>query len=227
MKAWLSFIVLFLAMSKSYSQFELPKKTLKIAPASNPTGQVAPTSSKLITYPSIFDKKDKLLSGVSLINKKPEEEAKSVFEKEQFASAAKDETDKMNEQLKKEGLESVVENSDFFFGEFKVTTFKLFIACRDNGNIDGDNVAIWVNDEKVTPFIGLEGSFIKYSFELKEGLNVIQIEALNTGLYYPNTGQFAFFDGNEKLVTNQNWNLNAGYKAIVKILKIEALEEKK
>ncbi|WP_445452627.1 hypothetical protein [Flavobacterium sp. 25HG05S-40] len=227
MKATYAFLLLILISTKGFSQFETPKRMVNIAPISDPKGAVSPISSKTITYPSIFDKKDKLLSGVSLLKKK-EDESKSVFEKEQFASATKESTDKLNGQLKSEGLESVVENSDFFFGEFKVATVKLFIACRDNGNIiDGDNVAIWLNDEKVKPFIGLEGSFVKYTFELKEGLNVIQIEALNTGMYYPNTGQFAFFDGNEKLVTNQNWILNAGYKAIIKIVRIDGLEEKK
>jgi hypothetical protein len=224
MKSAFVFIFLALISFEGFSQFETPKRTINIAPVSNPKGAVAPSSSKSITYPSIFDKKDKLLSGVSLLKKK-EEEQKSVFEEKQFTSQSQEQTDKMNKQLKTEGYTSVVENSDFFFGEFKIYTFKLFIACRDNGAIDGDNVAIWLNGEKVTPFIGLEGSFRKYTFELKNGLNVIQIEALNTGDLFPNTGQFTFFDGNEKLVTNQNWNLNSGYKAIIKIVKLDGLLE--
>jgi hypothetical protein len=44
---------------------------------------------------------------------------------------------------------------------------------------------------------------------------------------FPNTGQFGFFDGNEKAVTVQNWDLNTGYKAIVKIYRTEGLDEKK
>lgn len=220
MKPAFAFIFLILISFKGFSQFETPKRTVNIAPVSDSKGSVAPTSSKSITYPSIFDKKDKLLSGVSLLKQKPEE-AKSIFEEKEFTSQSKEKTDQMNNQLKSEGYTSVVENSDFFFGEFKVFTEKLFIACRDNGAIDGDNVAIWLNGEKVTPFIGLDGAFRKYTFHLKEGLNVINIEALNTGELYPNTGQFTFFDGNEKLVTNQNWNLNSGYKAIIKILKLD------
>ncbi|MGV3697390.1 hypothetical protein [Flavobacterium sp.] len=228
MKATFALLFLMLFSFNGFSQFETPKKTINIAPISNPKGSVSPTSSKSITYPSIFDKKDKLLSGVSLIKKKPEEE-KSVFEKEQFASASKEATEKMNKQLKSEGHESVVENSDFFFGEYTVYTEKLFIACRDNGAIDGDNVSISVNGEKIVPLIYLEDGFKKYTFKLKEGLNTVHIEALNTGMLFPNTGQFTFFDGNEKLVTNQNWNLNAGYKAIIKIVMIEGapLEIKK
>jgi hypothetical protein len=224
MKRAFAFIFLAFISFKGFSQFETPKKAINIAPVSDPKGTVAPSGSKLITYPSIFDKKDKLLSGVSLLKKK-EEETKSIFEEKEFSSPSKEKTDQMNKQLKTEGYTSVVENSDFYFGEFKIYTEKLFIACRDNGAIDGDNVAIWLNGDKVTPFIGLEGSFRKYTFHLKEGLNVIHIEALNTGDLFPNTGQFTFFDGNEKLVTNQNWNLNSGYKAIIKILRINGLLE--
>lgn len=132
--------------------------------------------------------------------------------------------EKLNKKLNVEGLGSVVENKDFFFGEFEVTTETLFIACRDNGQIDGDNVCIWINGEKVVPLVYLEGNFKKFTVEIKMGINKIEIEALNTGLLYPNTGQFTFFDGNEKLITNQNWNLNAEYKAILKIRRIKGLE---
>ena len=93
MKAAFAFLFLILFSFKGFSQFELPKKTISIAPVSNPKGAVSPTSSKAITYPSIFDKKDKLGESVSLLKKKPEEE-KSIFEKEQFASPAKVYTDK-------------------------------------------------------------------------------------------------------------------------------------
>ncbi len=132
--------------------------------------------------------------------------------------------EKLNKKLNVEGYGSAVENKDFFFGEFEVTTERLLIACRDNGEIDGDNVCIWVNGEKVAPLIYLEGSFKKYYVDLKMNLNTIEIEALGTGLIYPNTGQFTFFDGNEKLVTNQNWNLNSGYKAIIRVRRIKGLE---
>lgn len=228
MKAVLAFLFLVFFSFKGFSQFETPKRTINIAPISNSKGTVSPTSSKSITYPSIFDKKDKLLSGVSLLNKKPEE-GKSVFEKEQFASSSAEHTERMNNQLKKEGFSRENVSSDMYLGDFKITTEKLNIACRDNSAIDGDNICIWINGERVIPYVGLEAGFKTYTFNLKNGLNTIQIEALNVGEVFPNTGQFAFFDGNEKLVTNQNWDLNTGYKAIVKIFRMKEtlLEEKK
>ena len=223
MKAAFAFLFLTLFSFKGFSQFETPKRTVNIAPISDNKGIVSPTSSKVITYPSIFDKKDKLLESVSLLKKKPEEE-KSIFEKEQFASPAKEYTEKANKMLKTEGYASVVENSDFFFGEFKVYTETIYIGCRDYGAIDGDLIAIYLNGEKVIPLYELEAGFKKYTFDLKLGLNTIQIEALNTGELFPNTGQFTFFNGNEQLITNQQWALNTGYKAIVKIERIKGVE---
>ena len=226
MKAAFAFLFLIVISFKGFSQFEIPKKSINIAPISNPKGIVVPKSSKSITYPSIFDKKDKLVSGVSLLNKKPEE-GKSIFEKEQFASPAKEYTDKMNKQMKTEGMTRENVSSDMFLGEFKIFTEKLSISCRDNSAVDGDAVCIWLNGERVIAVVGLEGSFKTYNFSLKKGLNTIQIEALNVGEVFPNTGQFAFFDGNEKVVTVQNWDLNTGYKAIVKLYRTDGLQEKK
>jgi len=225
MKAALAFFFLAIISFKGFSQIETPKKKINIAPIPDAKGTVAPSSAKVITYPSIFDKKDKLLSGVSLLKKK-EEEPKSVFEQKEFTSQSKEQTDKMNKQMQSEGLTSVVENSDFFYGEYKIFTSKIIIACRDNGQIDGDQVAIWINNERVQPVISLEEGFKRYTFELKVGVNDIFIEALNTGMLYPNTGQFAFFDGNEKSITIQNWNLNTGYKGIIKVRRIDGIEPK-
>jgi len=226
MKAVFAVLFLTLFSLSGYSQFESPKRTVNIAPVSDPKGAVAPQSSKSITYPSIFDKKDKLLSGVSLLKKAPEE-SKSIFEEKQFDSPAAEYTDKMNKQMKSEGFTRENVSSDMYLGDFKIFTDKLIISCRDNSAIDGDNVCIWLNGEKVVPIVSLTGSFKNYTFELKKGLNTIQIEALNVGEVFPNTGQFLFFDGNEKLVTNQNWDLNQGYKAIVKVNRVEGLVEEK
>jgi hypothetical protein len=133
----------------------------------------------------------------------------------------------MNKMLAREGISREIVNSDRFLGEFIIFTQNLFISCRDNGAIDGDNVSVWLNGERVLPFIGLESGFKKFEFNLKKGINILEIEALNTGELFPNTGQFVFFDGNEKLVTNQNWDLNSGFKAVIKIQRLEGIEPEK
>ena len=219
------FTILFLLVTfTGFSQFELPKKGISIAPISKPEGTISPSSS--LKYPSVFDKKDKLLENFSLL-KKNEEPIINVMDKTtQFSNPGDRIVEKENQKLKREGLSSVVDNSDSYLGEFVITTFKLNIECRDYGAIDGDIVRIWLNGEMVAPRIDLVSGYKRYILQVKEGSNEIQIEALNTGELFPNTGQFMFLDGNEKLVTNQQWNLNAGYKAIIKIRKIKGLIQK-
>lgn len=224
MKAVFAFLFLVVCFSKGYSQFELPKKVISISPISNPEGKISPSSS--IKYPSIFDKKDKLLENFSLLSKKEEPVKNMMDNKPEFLNPGDKIVEKENQKLKSEGLSSVVDNSDSFLGEFIITTFKLNIECRDYGAIDGDIVRIWLNDEIVVPRIDLISGYRRYTLEVKEGINVIQIEALNTGQLFPNTGQFGFLDAHEKLITNQQWNLNSGYKAIIKIRKIKGLIEK-
>lgn len=226
MKAHYFSLVVLLFSFKGFSQFEIPKRTINIAPVQNNSGSISPSSSKVINYPSIFEKKDKLLESVSLLKKKPVEE-KSVMEQEQFENPAKEHTEKMNKMMAREGLSREIVDSDMFLGEFIIFTENLYISCRDNGAIDGDNVSVWLNGERVLPFIGLESGFKKFEFNLKKGINILEIEALNTGELFPNTGQFVFFDGNEKLVTNQNWDLNSGFKAVIKIQRLEGIEPEK
>ena len=217
----MKFLILFLSFLfisfSGYSQFELPKKTIKIAPVPNSSGQVSPTSSRAITYPSIFDKKDKLLGGVSLINKKPEDE-KSVMEKEDFANPSKMYTDNMN---KKKNDGEILEKfkSDSFLGEFKTGTKIISIACRDHEAPDGDVVRIWLNDKVVIDAILLDVDFKEFYLDLKEGFNKIEIEALNQGESGPNTAQFVIFDEKKGMITTNKWNLTTGVKAKLIILK--------
>ncbi|MFN3969613.1 hypothetical protein [Flavobacterium sp.] len=226
MKLGYTLLFLLVFSFKGFSQFETPKKTLKIAPVSNPSGQVAPTSSKPITYPSIFDKKDKLLENVSLLKKKPEE-GKSIMEKEQFADQSKQYTDKMN---KKSSDGEILEKfkSDSFLGEFRTGTKIISIACRDHEAPDGDLVRIWLNDRIAVDAILLEVGFKEVYLDLNEGINKIEIEALNQGESGPNTAQFVIYDQKKGMITTNKWNLTTGVKAKLVILKDDGtLEEQK
>jgi hypothetical protein len=212
-----SLIVFVLLISFSgYSQFELPKKTLKIAPVTNNSGQVSPTSSKSITFPSIFDKKDKLAEGVSLLNKKPEQE-KSVMEKEQFENPSKIYTENMNK--KKDGQVHEKFKSDSFLGEFKTAAKVISISCRDHEAPDGDLVRIWLNDRIVVDAILLDIDFKEVYLDLNEGFNKIEIEALNQGESGPNTAQFVIFDEKKGMITTNKWNLTTGVKAKLIVFK--------
>jgi hypothetical protein len=221
MKAAYAFLFFILFSFKGFSQFELPKKTITIAPVSNPKGADSPTSSKSITYPSIFDKKDKLGKSVSLLKKKPEEE-KSIFEKEQFASPAKEYTDKMNKQVT-DGKIYDYYKKDYLLATYKCSTTIAKFALKDFGEPDGDVVRIWLNDEIVINAITLENGYREIQLNLRNGQNLLVIEALNEGMVSPNTAQFSIFNDKGEIIGNNLSGLLTNVKATIIINKVDIL----
>ena len=221
MKAAYAFLFFILLSFKGFSQFELPKKTITIAPVSNPKGADSPTSSKSISYPSIFDKKDKLGENVSLLKKKPEEE-KSIFEKEQFASPAKEYTDKMNKQIT-DGKIYDYYKKDYLLATYKCSTTIAKFALKDFGEPDGDVVRIWLNDEIVINAITLENGYREIQLNLRNGQNLLVIEALNEGMVSPNTAQFSIFNDKGEIIGNNLSGLLTNVKATIIINKVDIL----
>ena len=221
MKAAYAFLFFILFSFKGFSQFELPKKTITIAPVSNPKGADSPTSSKSISYPSIFDKKDKLGENVSLLKKKPEEE-KSIFEKEQFASPAKEYTDKLNKQIT-DGKIYDYYKKDYLLATYKCSTTIAKFALKDFGEPDGDVVRIWLNDEIVINAITLENGYREIQLNLRNGQNLLVIEALNEGMVSPNTAQFSIFNDKGEIIGNNLSGLLTNVKATIIINKVDIL----
>jgi hypothetical protein len=221
MKAAYTFLFFILFSFKGISQFELPKKTISIAPVSNPKGADSPTSSKSISYPSIFDKKDKLGESVSLLKKKPEEE-KSIFEKEEFASPAKVYTDKMNKQVT-DGKIYDYYKKDYLLATYKCSTTIAKFALKDFGEPDGDVVRIWLNDEIVINAITLENGYREIQLNLRNGQNLLVIEALNEGMVSPNTAQFSIFNDKGEIIGNNLSGLLTNVKATIIINKVDIL----
>lgn len=224
-----SFLFFFLLMVQlGFSQFENPKKSIRIGAVKDNKATVkkidVDTAAAPIKYESSIgkNKDEKILKSISIA---PQVGIKTPTREEPLHNPSEFYTEKIQNEMKREGISKEILNSDMFLGEFIVYTTEVTTTCRDYGAIDGDNVRIWLNGELVVKSVDLESSFKRYQLSLKEGLNIIHIEAVNTGEFFPNTGQFVFYDGNEKLVTNQNWGLNAGYRAIIKIRKLKGLAE--
>ena len=223
MKATLAFLFLVLVSFKGFSQFETPKKIISIAPISNPKGSISPTSSKVISYPSIFDKKDKLLSGVTLLKAKPEDE-KSIFDEEQFASPAKGYTDKMNKQIE-DGKIYDYYKKDYLLATYKCSTKIAKFMLKDYGDPDGDVVRIRLNGEVVIDALTLESGYKEIKLNLREGQNLLVIEALNEGLVSPNTAQFSIFNDKGLIIGNNLSGLLTNVKATIIINKVDVLGE--
>ena len=131
-----------------------------------------------------------------------------------------DETIKLNKEIA-EGSKV-----DVFFGKFVVNTPTLIIKTRDHMDPDGDKVRVIVDDVVVILVIELESSFKTHTVDLKEGDNLLDILALNQGLSGPNTATFALYDGNNNLITTNDWNLNTGLAAKFLIEYIKPIEKK-
>lgn len=223
MKATYAFLFLVLFSFKGFSQFETPKKKISIAPISDPKGAVSPTSSKAISYPSIFDKKDKLLTGVTLLKAKPEDD-KSIFEKEQFASPAKEYTDKMNKQIT-DGKIYDYYKKDYQLATYTCSTKIAKFVLKDYGDPDGDVVRIRLNGEVVIDAMTLESGYREIKLNLRDGQNLLVIEALNEGTVSPNTAQFSVFNDKGQIIGNNLSGLLTNVKATIIINKVDVLGE--
>jgi len=207
-----------------HAQFESSKRKVKISilpekiskkkasvSVNNPV-----TVQPAIKFESQYFKNpdDKLLQGLPQIPKVGEIQNPKTYP---LKMPSEDYTQKLNQQLKEDGISPELFNRDMNLGDFTVYTPKIIIDARDYGAIDGDLVRIWLNGELITNQIYLENGFKSTGMQLKKGLNVLEIEALNYGELSPNTGQFNFYDENKELITVQYWNLGIGYKARVLI----------
>ena len=218
------YIVFFLCIAaKGFSQFELPKKSMTIAPIKNSSGQLSPISSSAMKYPSIFDKKDKLLQNFSLLDKKPEAE-KSIMDKEQFASPSKDYTASMNKKVSEGDLVDFYKK-DYLLATYKCSTATARFAVRDYGEPDGDNIRIWLNDVLIIPSIYLDSAYKELKLNLREGQNILIIEAINEGFVSPNTAQFTIFNDKGDVIGNNVSGLLTRVKATILIDKVSVLGE--
>ncbi len=109
--------------------------------------------------------------------------------------------------------------SDTFLGELRTGETILKLVCRDHQYVDGDLVRIWVDDQVVVEKIYLTNSFQGLDIPLKEGFNKVEVEALNQGSSGPNTAQFKVMDKKGNVVQDRVWNLSAGVKALLIIIR--------
>ena len=106
-----------------------------------------------------------------------------------------------------------------YLGKINVETKKVTIEFRDFGLVDGDQIKVFLNDNPKSQHVNLKGYLISLSLELNEGYNKINIQALNQGIYGPNTAEIRVYDDHGVLITTSNWGLLNGQVATMVILK--------
>ena len=108
---------------------------------------------------------------------------------------------------------------DQYLGDIKTKSTYLGLQCRDHSTVDGDYVQIIVNDVVVKRRLYLQGYFVGVNIDLEEGLNRIDIIALNVGQGAPNTGHFVVVEEDGTVIHSEMWNLHSGGKATMIILR--------
>jgi hypothetical protein len=211
--SWYIFFIVCIT-TKGFSQFELSKKSISIAPIANKSA--LPSATSPITYPSIFNKKkEDSQFNISLLKKK-EETPNNIMIKESFNNPADKVVAKMN---KAEGEIQQGFRTDQFLGEFRSQAKSVRIVCRDHEAPDGDRVKILLNGLVVAWDIVLDSEFKELKFDLKKGFNKIDFEALNQGTSGPNTAEFQVYDELGALISSNKWNLTTGIKATIIVVK--------
>ncbi|MFK7000116.1 hypothetical protein [Flavobacterium oreochromis] len=132
--------------------------------------------------------------------------------------------EKMNNKLRTDIKEGVLDPKEFrkhqYFGDFTIDSETITLNYRDFGEVDADQIRVWVDGKIVAGYLELEGFRKKIIIYLAEGINHIEIEALNEGAFTPNTGEFLFTDNQSKIIMGDKWGLATGFKAKFNIIRM-------
>lgn len=113
-------------------------------------------------------------------------------------------------------------SEDVNFGNYKTTGTSVDLFFRDHEFVDGDKVRIMVNDEIIYSSLTLTGRFRPILLKLQEGMNKIDIIALNQGSSGPNTAEFKLLDDKGRVLKSDEWNLTTGTKGTFIVIKERA-----
>ncbi len=82
---------------------------------------------------------------------------------------------------------------------YEIYEDSISLAIYDNGEIDGDTVSVFLNDNKIVEKIGLSAQAYKISIPVeKNKVNKIELFAENLGKIPPNTGLLVIYSGEKR-----------------------------
>lgn len=116
-------------------------------------------------------------------------------------------------------VEGIFYRRNQFLGSIKTTGLTSTIRYRDAAFVDKDKVKVYLNDKVIEPEVTLDGEFKSLKINLVQGINKIDIEALNEGFASPNTAEFQVFDDKGLVISSSEWNVGTGYKAVIVLVK--------
>ena len=226
----LGLLCVFMLLSFSVqAQIDNSSGSFKIPAVEDSTGTPTPVPAELPkAKPDIpasqggltLDSEGKLVERPTL--RAPESTNFYMLKREDFADAGQRYTDIMNEReanRTSDRSDKPAHQSDQDLGTFHSGAKQVKIMCRDYQFVDGDRVAVLVNDEIVVPSIWLSDSWSSFYLPLKPGFNRISFQALNQGSSGPNTAAFLIYDDAGNVIDSNEWNLLTGVKANLMIVK--------
>ena len=203
-------LLLFLSAQLS-AQNEFLNKNNSLAPIGG-INMGTPSSSPSVYTPNVFNTDKPTSAPKSTIPEK----SIDMMNKE-FANPSERYTDKLNAKEDRGDYKEFRKNQ--YFGDVKTTASIARISCRDFGEVDGDQIKIWVNDKVMVPVVHLGSQYSTIELGLQKGFNKVDFEALNQGLLGPNTAQFMITDEKGIPISTNQWNLATGFKATIIIFK--------
>ncbi len=222
---YLVFLLLFLVVTISYSQDTIVKKP-------NPFSDAAMghfINAQIIQQKLEVDKKSSDLSYLFISKKKKNQinfnpNIKNYFKKEPKKSIL--EIPKMDDDIVVikhfNGKNTTNKNfkTEQYLGTIESNTKFVRIAYRDFGLVDGDRVKIYLNKVPIASNITLDGGFYVIHIDLNtKGFHRIDIEALNQGVYGPNTAEFIVYDDKGNAILHKSWELSKGTIATLGIVR--------
>ncbi|WP_411767617.1 hypothetical protein [Winogradskyella sp. A3E31] len=186
---------------KSEKEKDSTPKKIKVAPKDKPSNE-----------------KDSLKSGgdekeLKKFVIRESEKPFSMIEDDGLRSAGEIFEERWNKNAEKIGIRRTM--SDQFLGEHRIDSKFVNIVCRDHQYPDGDRVRILVNEEIVHLNVLLTTQYRRLKIDLADGINKIDILALNQGDSGPNTAEFVVYDDKGQVVSSKEWNLLTGVKATI------------
>ena len=210
------------------SQIDNRSGSFKIPATENPKGTPTPVPDPTSDLPESkksigglqLDANGKLMERPVL--RAPETPTFYMLKHENYADAGQRYTEMMNQReanRDSDKSEKPAHQSDQDLGTFKNGGQQVKIVCRDYAYVDGDRVAVLVNDEIVVPSIWLTEAYTSFYLPLQKGFNKISFKALNQGSSGPNTAAFVVYDDTGNVISSNEWNLLTGVKANIMIVK--------
>ncbi len=108
---------------------------------------------------------------------------------------------------------------DMDLGSFHTKSKHLNIVSYDFGRFDGDRFQVVLNGKIVQQNVLLTPNAQGIKLPLLQGINRVEVIAINEGKLIPNTGYFAFYDDNKQVVKEGKWMLATGAKVIAVVIR--------